>query len=209
MPVTKEQLAAIIGGRAREMCSVQNDKKLNEMAGRVNIDSGYFDDPDPYTYNDGGAADKFDAMLGFGTSDGDGARDMQYNQASANASRMPDAIKNSMLNERIDVTKLGTASVLDGMNIPAPKQRRGLNEHVTMAPAPQPTAIGGVVDYSIIKAIVNECLDSYFANKQPLNESTGSIKTIGLAKGYISIVDNKGDIYKAKLEKVGNKNDKQ
>ena len=48
----------------------------------------------------------------------------------------------------------------------------------------------------------------YFDNKQPLNESA-SLQTIGLQNGNISLVDNKGNIYKAKLEKIGNKNDKR
>ena len=41
-----------------------------------------------------------------------------------------------------------------------------------------------------------------------LNESA-SLQTIGLQNGNISLVDNKGNIYKAKLEKIGNKNDKK
>ena len=66
--------------------------------------------------------------------------------------------------------------------------------------------IASTIDYNIIKAIVNECLNEYFS-KQPLNESA-TLKTIGLSNGNISIVDNKGNVYKAKLEKIGNKNEK-
>ena len=64
----------------------------------------------------------------------------------------------------------------------------------------------GSVDYTIIKAIVSECIKEYFS-KQPINES--SIKTIALGKGTIKIVGANGDVFQAKLEKVGNLNDKK
>ena len=116
---------------------------------------------------------------------------------------MPDKIKQSMLNEVIDVTALDNQSVLSGMEIPGgnrkPQQnRRPVNEQ-------QYQVQGGNVDYSIIKAIVNECLNEYFS-RQPLNENA-SISTIGLKAGAIKIVDNKGNVYSAKLEKIGNTND--
>lgn len=200
MPVSKEQLAAIIGGHARELCSPKTDKILDGYAGRSGLNEGY--DPDPYSFNDGGAADRFDAMLGFGTSD-PSPRDFSYSQSSAGNSRMPDAIKQSMMNERIDVSKMGNTSVLDSMNIPdAPRQsRQQLREQVI----PQ-QSVGGV-DYSIIKAIVKECLDDYFS-KNPINESA-SLKTIGLEKGNIKLVDNSGNVFEAKLQKVGNLNNKK
>lgn len=60
--------------------------------------------------------------------------------------------------------------------------------------------VGGV-DYSIIKAIVNECLNEYF--KRPLNESAGTLSGIGLKEGKIKLVDNKGNIFSANLEYQG------
>jgi hypothetical protein len=69
------------------------------------------------------------------------------------------------------------------------------------------TQVNSNVDYSIIKAIVNECLREYFNNKQSINEST-TLQTIGLQNGNISLVDNKGNVYKAKLVKIGNTNEK-
>ena len=39
--------------------------------------------------------------------------------------------------------------------------------------------------------------------KQTITEST-NLKTIALKEGTISLVDNKGNVYKAKLEKIGN-----
>ena len=49
--------------------------------------------------------------------------------------------------------------------------------------------------------------NEYF-KKQPLNESA-SLQTIGLSNGVISLVDNKGNVFKAKLEKIGNTNEKK
>lgn len=201
MPVSKEQLAAIIGGHARELCSPQTDRVLDSYAGRARMDEGY--DPDPCGYDDGGAAERYEAMLGFGSSTP--SRDMSYSQSSASNSRMPDAIKQSMINERIDVSKMGNTSVLDSMNIPdTPRRQQRGQIRESMAPMQQP--MGGV-DYSIIKAIVKECLDDYFS-KQPINESS-TLKTIGLEKGNIKLVDNSGNVFEAKLQKVGNIKDKK
>jgi hypothetical protein len=128
---------------------------------------------------------------------------LQYSNASASNSKMPEYIKQSMLENRIDTSGLGQTSVLDTLGVKPQKktqQRRPMNEQS------RPMQ-GASVDYSIIKAIINECLNEYFS-KQPLNEST-TLKTIGLTGGNISLVDNKGNIYKAKLEKIGNKNDKK
>ena len=209
MPVTKEQLASIIGGRAREMCSPQNDRKLNALANKNPlVESTYFDDPDPTMYNDGGTADRFDAMCGFGVSDMS-ASDMKYNQSSASNSRMPDNIKQSMLQERIDVSRLGNTSVLDGMNIPqqsrGPVPQRSVRQQqmITEQQYQQPQQSVGF-DYTALKAIINECLNEYFS-KQPLNES--ALKTIQLKKGTISLVDNSGNIFRAKLEKIKNADD--
>jgi hypothetical protein len=81
--------------------------------------------------------------------------------------------------------------------------KRQIQENVQTAPI---SNTGGV-DYSIIKAIVNECLKEHFS-KQTLNEST-SLQTIGISNGTISLVDSKGNVFKAKLEKIGNTNDKK
>ena len=106
-----------------------------------------------------------------------------------------------MLNNPIDRSGMyGGDSVLDGMNIPTPKPKRIVMENYQMAQNG-----GGNVDYSIIKAIVNECLNEYFS-RQPLNESA-SISTIGLKDGSIKLVDSKGNVYAAKLKKIGNTND--
>ena len=169
--------------------------------------------PSPDDY-DGDAA-QWDALVS------DSARedympssDIQYNEFSAARSSMPAAIKESMMKNKIDASALGNASVLDSIGIKgkpttAPTQRRQVvNEQAAPMPyiPPATQAVGGV-DYSIIKAIVNECLNEYFNRNQQLNE--GTVKTIGIKNGKISLVDTKGNVYQADLKLVGNKNDKK
>ena len=58
MGISKEQLAAIIGGKARDLCSQQGEAVINE-ARRLNRDAGYYDE-DPANYD--GDADYYDSM---------------------------------------------------------------------------------------------------------------------------------------------------
>ena len=202
MAISKEQLASIISGRAAQLCSPEGSRLIESHTGKQRM-HGNFNNPDPSAYDDD--AYKFDNMY-LSTLDESDERDIQYSNATANNSRMPDHIKKSMLENKIDTSSLGQTSVLDGLGIKPQKsqqRRQPIQEQMaTVTSAPQAS-----IDYSIIKAIVNECLNEYF-KKQPINEST-SLQTIGLNNGTISLVDNKGNVFKAKLEKIGNTNDKK
>lgn len=70
---------------------------------------------------------------------------------------------------------------------------------------------GGVIDYSLIKTIVNECIETKLneITKKGLLSEAATIKGIGLSNGKIKIVDNKGNVYSAKLEYQGNTKDKK
>ena len=195
MAISKEQLSAIIGGRAKDLCNPNFDKMVESKKSHNN---GVHPSTSDYDYD----ADKYDKMyLSEDEEFTPPVNNITYNQHTASKSKMPEFIKNSMLNEQIDTSSLtvGT-SVLDGMNVRPQKQ----SNKNTIAEQ-RISSSQSSVDYSIIKAIVNECLNEYFS-KQPLNESS-TLKTIGLKNGAITIVDNKGNVYKAKLEKIGNKND--
>lgn len=199
MAVSKQQLAQIIG-KARDLCNPEGDRIIESYNSPNN---GNLNDPDPSSYDD---YSQFDRMYLNEEEDYQPqkrnvqTKDIRYNQQTAANSKMPDKIKQSMLNEVIDVTALDNQSVLSGMEIPGgnrkPQQnRRPVNEQ-------QYQVQGGSVDYSIIKAIVNECLNEYFS-RQPLNESA-SISTIGIKPGIIKVVDSKGNVFSGKLEKIGN-----
>ena len=201
MAISKEQLASIISGKARQLCGPEGDRLVESYSGKQNM-RGNFNDPDPASYDDD--ALEFDNMYLSSLEESRGG-DIKYSSGSANNSRMPDHIKKSMLENRIDTSSLGQTSVLDSLGVKPqakPQQRRQIVQEQATVASPQAS-----IDYSIIKAIVNECLKEYFS-KQPLNEST-SLQTIGLSNGVISLVDNKGNVFKAKLEKIGNTNEKK
>lgn len=203
MAVSKQQLAQIIG-KARDLCNPEGDRLVESYRGQGNSGNN---DPDPSQYDD---YSQYDSMY---LNEEESyqpqpqprkrkpqAKDIRYNQMTAEGSRMDENIKQSMLNHVIDASPLGNQSVLDGMDIPegqVPQRRQAVNEQ-------RYTQQGVGIDYSIIKAIVNECLNDYFS-RQPLNESA-SISTIGLKPGVIKVVDSKGNVFSGKLEKIGNAN---
>ena len=204
MPISKEQLGNIIKGKAAALCRPEFDN--SRAVSRAPIDEG-FGGPDPSAY-DGDAA-KWDAMFSdYANEDYTPSRDIQYGEVGAARSQMPAAIKESMMKKKIDVDALGNTSVLSSLGIkgkpltaPSQPQQR---QQVTEQRQYQAPVAGGGVDYSIIKAIVSECIKEYF-NSQPINENT--IRTIGLGKGSIKIVDTSGNVFEGKLKKVGNVDD--
>lgn len=119
-------------------------------------------------------------------------------------SKIPSAIKEAIVNSAANES----ASIIPQIQSAPAQSRPTVNEQVRyQAPVPAPSyANAGGVDYSIIKAIVNECLRDY--GKTAINESA-QISTIALKEGKIKLVDNKGNVYSAKLEYKGNVNDKK
>lgn len=192
MAVSKQQLEQILG-KARDLCNPEGDRLIESYKSQNN------NDPDPSQYDD---YNEFDSMYLNEEETRPQQRrkpqvkDIRYNQATAANSRMPDKIKQSMLNEVID------ANPLADLDVPQrrPQQRQQIREEQQYHQPRQ----GSGIDYSIIKAIVNECLNEYFS-RQPLNESN-TLTTIGLKSGTIKLVDNKGNVYSADLKKLGNTN---
>ena len=67
------------------------------------------------------------------------------------------------------------------------------------------------VDYALIKTIIRECIEEKFnemAERGLLNEGA-TLKGIGLSEGKIKLVDNKGNVFSAKLEYKGNTKEKK
>ena len=204
MSLSKEQLGNIIKGKAAALCRPEYDG--TRAVSRPAVNEGMGGGPDPSMY-DGDAA-RWDAMFSdYANEDYTPSRDIQYNEAGAARSQMPAAIKESMMKNKIDVDALGNTSVLSSLGIKgkpttAPTQRRQQVVNEQTMPVMGAQNYGGV-DYSIIKAIVSECIKEYF-NSQPINENT--IRTIGLGKGSIKIVDTSGNVWEGKLKKLGNVN---
>lgn len=200
MPVSKEKLASIIAGRAAELCSGKYDGV--RARGKINEQSGIVPSVDDYDAD----AEQWDKMYSAAAEEDYGpVSDIQYSQNGFENSSMPDNIKKSLMEHRIDTSSLGNTSVLDGLGIKgkplsAPMQRRqSVNEQRQQ---PIQSQYGGGVDYSLIKTIVSECIREYFSNNQ-INE--GTLSQIHLKNGTIGLVDNSGNVYKAKLEKVNKK----
>jgi hypothetical protein len=215
MAIDRSKLGAIIAGRARALCSPEGDRKINEYKSggnninntpieysRSNDDNDDFFGLSEYGMSYGGDNSNFSTTNGQ-------VNDIDYDEQSVAMSKLPDAIKESLLHQKIDMTGVSGVSVIDSLGIKTPKKPiRENKSQPQVQPQPQQyMSAPSNIDYSIIKAIVNECLNEYFS-KNMLNEST-SLKTIALQNGNISLVDNKGNIFKAKLEKIGNKNDKK
>jgi hypothetical protein len=117
--------------------------------------------------------------------------------SAARNSRMPDAIKKSMMQEQIDVSALQTeGSVLDSLGMQGGRrtQRAQVNE------ARRQTS-GAGINYNLIKQIINDCLDERLGDN--------SLKTIQVGDGKIRLVDNQGRIFIANLEYKGNIADKK
>lgn len=208
MAVSKDKLASIIAGKAKQLCSPEGDRMISRKINENN-NGGGFDDPDPSMYDVD--AYQFDSMFSSSVNESSYAptyTEPSYNMEKVNSSKMPDFIKHSMVNEQIDLSPLQNVSVLDTLNIkptPKPKQNKQMvrEQIAPQQPIQQQYISQPSVDYSIIKAIVNECLNEYFS-KQQINESN-SLKNIILKEGTITLVDNKDNLYKAKLQKIDKK----
>jgi hypothetical protein len=181
MPISKEQLAQIISGPARELCN----RQTNETPTSV-----FASNPSPNDYDSDAAY--FDSLY-LNEDSEQPASDMFYNQKTAEKSKLPSMIKESMLNNKIDVSSFGNTSVLDTMVKKTPKSKP-INENVTKQQQQQ-TRQPSNIDYALIKTIVNDCLSSYFSENDSLSK-------IQLKSGNIFITDNKGETYVAKLEKI-------
>lgn len=133
-----------------------------------------------------------------------------YTDSDIENSNLPDFIKESFKKEKIEIKDESSInSVLDKMQktiTPDRKKVSVINEESSPVTAPHPALASNGVDYSIIRAIVKDCLESYMP-KVNLNESS-SLDSIAINKnGQISFIDTKGNIFTAKLQKTGNINE--
>ena len=95
MAISKEQLSAIISGRAKDLCNPTFDKMVEQRTS--------FNSNNPSTSDYDYDADEYDKMY-LSESEDVIPTDMHYTQHNVNKSKMPEFIKNSMLNEQIDTS---------------------------------------------------------------------------------------------------------
>lgn len=204
--VSQEQLAQIINHNAKTLCSPKGQKTLNEMAGAISKDSNGMvsDEWDNWNFDDPNAS----------TAQQFKPANLQVSESRVANSRIPDAIKQSMLENPINQSAAfaGAPSAdLSFLNKQAINEQPNVVRQTTTAPVYQPQQYvpqtAPVIDYNYLKHIIGECIAEYFS-KQPLNEQT-TLKSIGVAEGKIKLVDSKGNVFSANLELKGNLNDKK
>lgn len=229
MALSEDVLKKLITPNAKALSSPKGDEFIDE--GRV----GSADDFDDSmflaeTYNEpmdipsnGGylnetTAAKARAMTDYSSND--------FNPERVKNSRMLSAIKEEMIKNPIDTTALNTMRLESAGNGNAATNNARLNKMLSGArkveerlgtpegktPIREQVGSGGAqIDYALIKTIVNECIEAKFnemAQRGLLNEGT-TVKGIGLSNGKIKLVDNKGNVFSAKLEYQGNTKDKK
>lgn len=96
-----------------------------------------------------------------------------------------------------------SGSVLDGVKLsPSPRRQEPIVEQ-RYTPTPQPQILTGTagVDYTIIKAIVEECIKRNIEEIKASILQESSLKRVRLGEGNkIQLVDNKGNLYESTLE---------
>ena len=130
---------------------------------------------------------------------------------SVAAANVPSIIRESFQNHPPVGDNMTASSVLDDMFSAEdlqPQRKQRITEQV--APGQQSFTTGGV-DYPMIRTIVEDIVRKYAQSlkKNLITEGTGSaeVNTIALGKTF-KFLDSKGNIYEAKLSKIGNINKK-
>lgn len=186
--MTKDELAKILG-KAQSLCSAEGNKKIDEYSNRFKNNSN----PSPSEYD--GDADRFDNLY---LSEPQSVKDTPITNERISKSNLPESIKQSFIQTRINTSNSGNISVLDNIPIEKKNFRQPVLEEKTEEYPSSKISI----DYSIIKAIINNCLKEFF-------EDANYLKAIRVKEGKIKIIDNKGNVFSAILEKTGNINDKK
>lgn len=207
MAMSPEKLASIITGKAAQLCSEQSNRLMDSIkTNKANND--YFN----YNENDENFVDPY--LVESDNTNKNTMHTPSVTKQGYENSNLPQAIKESMLNNQIDVSSMNPHnSILDRIGVPSQQKqqtRQVVNEVVNNNASYKTTNNSSNIDYTIIKAIIEECIDrklNEFNQKQSLNENT--LKTIGLAEGKIKLIDNKGNVYLSNLQYQGNLKDKK
>ena len=198
--ISANELQNIIG-RAQKLCSPAGDRLVNaniDQSGfRKQLDESY-DVPSVDEFDDG---QELDALFSATAAEDYGG----YSPQTVAKSKLPENVKRSMVENPIVSEQ---ASVLDSIGIKPQRTTAAMQRRAQINEGRQPSAPsnGGGVDYSIIKAIVSQCINEALANS---GSNGGVLTNMYLQQGTITLVDDKGNIFRAKLEKIGNKNDKK
>lgn len=229
MALSEDVLKKLITPNAKALSSPQGDKYIDEgPVGRGDdFDDSMFlaetyNEPESLQSNGGYLSEdtvkKMRARTDYSSNN--------FNPDRLKSTRMSNAILEDMVKNPIDTTALNTQLLesagngnaalnqdkLNKMLAGAKRVERALgNEQPERGSITEGTRGSAGIDYALIKTIVNECLEQKLgemAERGLLNEGT-TLKGIGLSEGKIKLVDNKGNVFQAKLEYKGNTKDKK
>lgn len=234
MALSEDVLKKLISPNAKALVQQQAQAKIGQIVdegpvGNIKdfddsmfLAESYNDDydvPSNNGYVSQAAATKARAMTDYSSNN--------FNPDRVQNSRMASAILEDMVKHPIDTTALNTQLLESAGNGNAAANNNRLNkmisgarmveERLNEAPGEnvqnkgQVQTGGAGIDYALIKTIINECLETKLnemAERGLLNEGT-TLKGIGLSEGKIKLVDNKGNVFQAKLEYKGNTKDKK
>ena len=202
MPLTKEQLRKCLAG-ARNVIQKESEseqrftKAGNQQVLEQSNIRGYNPSGVEYVNTDDELVYESPYEVGDSYEYEEGLELPSDMQTASKNSRMPEAIKQSMMKEQIDVSALQSdGSVLDSIGLKG--IRRGQRSQINEANR-QASPAG--INYNLIKQIISECLDERLGD--------GTLKTIQVGDGKIRLVDNQGRIFVANLEYKGNVSDKK
>lgn len=204
MAVSQNALSKILSN-ARALCSPEGDKMVSEYK-LSGYDKDYFEQPDPNSfvenYSDYGEVSEEKSILA--------KQAPTISENKLRNSNIPSAIRESFAKKQIDTSRLSNVSVLDQM---PEETKRKISGTIKVEKKSQPQKIneniipnhGVGFDYTALKAVMKECIEEYF-EKHPINESS-TLNGITLSKGKITLIDNKGRVFGAKLIMEGNINE--
>ena len=191
MAVNEDALRKLISGNVKKLCG-NND--IVENASRKASNGNPFGDPDPNSFDDDFGSLYDDPSFNMAGGSNIGTGDMTYTQKTMQNSKVPSFIKESMMNNKIDVESM------DNVSVAAKDKFKNLSRSKELMyegknfekPNIQTSNIG------LSKETFFKWLDEYFL------QNDNSLKTITLKGGNINLIDNSGNVYVAKLKKIDN-----
>jgi hypothetical protein len=220
MALSEEVLKKLITPNARALSSPKGDKIISEgPVGRAEdfddsmfLAETYNEEPSSMSSNGGylseSAAAKNRALTDYSSNN--------FNPDRVKNSRISSAILEDMVKHPIDTTALNTQKLesasgnlnenmsrFNKMVAGAKMVDKRANELDGKSPERKigQGVTGSEFDYAALKEIIYEAIDKKLGD-------IGTLKAIGLSAGKIKLVDNKGNVFVAKLEYKGNVNDK-
>lgn len=186
--------------KARQLCSPEGERMMDNMKGKGGASAAYFDDNINYI-NESQMRD----------------RNPNYNQnrggqRTLSDLNIPDIVKESFATQTIDVSSLADPAtknmkafddIIESFTRESEATKQPLREETIYAHSQSSYSNSGI-DYNMIRQIVEECIDRKLKN---LNESV--LKSIKLKEGKITLAANNGNVFSANLEYKGNLNEQK